>query len=124
MPPTTVKAILAKLLSHGFKPEAGTLSVLVKAFIRSGSWSEAFQVANDAKLQFGIQPDQRLYLQLAKALSEAHQREWLLKTCTAWFEDANSRGEKVPGIMIRKMRWYCHTNQADKAYSRIVAMAA
>jgi len=124
MPPTTVKAILAKLLSHGFKPEAGTLSVLIKAFIRSGSWSEAFQVVKDAKLQFDIQPDQRLYLQLAKALSEAHQREWLLKTCTACFEDANSRGEKVPGIMIRKMRWYCHTNQADKAYSRIVALAA
>jgi len=122
VPPARVKETLARLLSLGFKPVPGTLSILVKAFVRSCSWSEALQLVKDAKLQFDIQPEQRLYMQLAKAFREASQSEWLLKTCTAFFEDAKSRGENVPGTMLRKMRWYCQTSGVGEAYSRIVAV--
>jgi len=122
MPPARVEAILARFLSLGFKPEVGTLSVLVKAFVKSGSWSEALELIKDAKLQFDIQPDQNLYLQLAKAFSEAGQREWLLKACTLYFDDVKSRGVHVSGKVLRKMQWYCKKNKAENAYNRIVAM--
>jgi len=120
VPPARVKETLDRLLSLGFKPEAGTLSVLIKAFVLSCSWSEALQLIKDAKLQFDIQPHQRQYIQLAKACWEARQRECLLKTCTAYFEDSKSRGENVPGTVIRKMRFYCKTSGVGEAYNKIV----
>jgi len=120
--PARVKETLARLLSLGFKPEAGTISILVKAFTLSRSWSEALQLIKDAKLQFHIQPEQRLYLQLAKACCEAREGEWLLKTCTAYLEDAKSRGENVSSTKLKKMRWYCLTAGVGAVYGRIVAV--
>jgi len=112
--PLFVDDLLSKLVSLGFKPCTGSISILLKVFVESSSWSKAFELLQSAGTRFGIAPEQRIYKQLALACHKAGETHWVHRTYKVMEEDLALRGERIDGSMHRLMRSYCKYNRSVK----------
>jgi len=112
--PLFVYDLLSKLVSLGFKPCTGSISILLKVFVKSSSWSKAVELLQSAGTRFGIAPEQRIYKQLALACHKAGETHWVHRTYKLMEEDLALRGERIDGSMHRLMRSYCKHNRSVK----------
>lgn len=68
--PMTAKEVFAvfdELISHGLKPSAATLSILLKSLVRGEEWQAALQLLREVPARFKMETESRLYAQLAQA---------------------------------------------------------
>jgi len=110
--PLFVDDLLSKLMSLGFKPCTGSISILLKVFAKSCSWSKAFELLQSAANRFGIAPEQRIYKQLALACHKADEPHWVHQIYTAMKEDFALGGVMIDVSTHRLMRSYCKQNRS------------
>jgi len=105
--PSFMDDLLSKMMSHyGFKPRTGSLSIMLKVYAKSCSWSQAFQLLQSAASRFGIAPEQRLYMQLALACHKAGETRWIRKIFKMMKEDFALRGERIDEATYRQMMFH------------------
>jgi len=102
--PLFVYDLLSKLMSLGFKPCTDSISILLKAFAKSCSWSKALEVLQNAERRFGIAPEQRLYKQLAIACLTAGETRWVYKIYNAMKDEFALRGETIDASIRKLMK--------------------
>jgi len=112
--PSFVDDLLSKLMSLGFKPCTGSLSIMLKVYIKSCSWSKAFELIKSAASRFGIAPEPRIYLQLARACHKAGETHWVRLLYKTMKEDFGLRGESIDDSTRRSMTLYCKHHRAAK----------
>jgi len=112
--PSFVDDLLSKLMSLGFKPCTGSLSIMLKVYIKSCSWSKAFELIKSAASRFGIAPEPRIYLQLARACHKAGETHWVRLLYKTMKEDFGLRGESIDDSTRRSMTLCCKHHRAAK----------
>jgi pentatricopeptide repeat protein len=86
--------LMDKLLSDGLKPTTTTLSIMLKALARCGSWDEALELLESAPARFNARVETRLYVQLAQAAIKANCRGHALKIHDAMVLTQGRRGQE------------------------------
>merc|ERR1719478_1235730 len=71
--------IFETLIGHGMRPTTTTLSILIKALMNTDAWSRSLQVLKDAPQSFKLEPEGRLYAQLAQACAKARKPKAVLE---------------------------------------------
>jgi len=112
--PLFVDHLVSKLMSLGFTPCTSSISILLKVFVKSCSWSKAFELLQSAANRFGIAPEQRLYEQLALACHKAGKTHWAQQVYNAMNKDLSLRGERIHVSTHRFMRSYCQPSCSAK----------
>lgn len=80
MPPAKVHQVLNRLMVYGLQPSTVTLSILVKAFVKSQAFVEALDLLVEAPNHLGVDlPEARLFTQLAQACARAGRGSTALK---------------------------------------------
>merc|ERR1719326_305046 len=93
------------LIGLGLKPTTTTLSILLKALAHTQSWPASLQVLKDAPKNFRLQPEMRLYAQLARACVKARSFDVVPQVFNAMVDAAACRREKVdPAVAGRVLR--------------------
>lgn len=89
-------AVLKCLMRHGLSPTTVTLSILVKALVKSEAWDEALQLLERAQIQFEIAAvEARLFVQLAQAYARAGQSRRVLSAYAAMVKVAAQNRRRV-----------------------------
>jgi len=112
--PSLVDDLLSKMMSHGFKPCTGSLSIILKAYAKSCSWSKAFELLQSAASKLGVAPEQRIYLQLARACHKQGETHWIHQIYRAMKEDFVLRGERIDEATHQSMMSYCKQHRGVK----------
>jgi len=112
--PSMVDDLLSKMMSHGFKPCTGSLSIMLKVYAKSCSWSQAVELLQNAASRFGIAPEQRIYVQLARACHKQGETRWIHQICKTMTEDFALRGERIDEATNQSMMSYCKQHHGAK----------
>jgi len=104
------------LITHGLKPSTMTLSIILKALLLRDAWEEALATLEKTVLQLGIEPETRLYVQIAQACLKAHQGAVALQAYKAMLRRASHAGETLdPNISTRLLRQCAINGDHDTA---------
>jgi len=95
------------LIGHGMKPTTTTLSILLKGLAHTEAWSESLQVLKDAPKQFGLEPEMRLFAQLAQTCVKARHIRTVLPVFDAMLETARCRGERLDSAIAGRFLRSC-----------------
>jgi len=60
-----------KLIASGMRPTTTTLSILLKGLSHTSAWQQSLQVLRDAPKKYGLQPEVRLFAQVAQSCVKA-----------------------------------------------------
>jgi len=112
--PSLVDDLLSKMMSHGFKPSRGSLSIMLKIYAKSSSWSKAFDLLQSAASRFGIAPEQRIYVQLARACHNRGETHWVRQIYETMKEDFALCGERIDEATHQSMMSYCKQHRGVK----------
>jgi len=93
------------LIGLGMRPTTTTLSILLKALAHTQAWTTSLQVINSAHQTFHIEPETRLYVQLAQACVKNRATAEVIEIFDAMLAAARRRSEQVdPAILSRLLR--------------------
>jgi len=113
--PSLVDDLLSKMMSHGFKPCTGSLSIMLKVYAKSCSWSKAFGLLQSAVSRFGIAPEQRIYVQLARACHNRGETHWVRQIYETMKEDFALCGERIDEATHQSMMSCCKQHRGMKS---------
>jgi len=116
-----VDDLLPKLISLGVKPCTGSLSIMLKVYVKSCSWSKACDLLQSAARRFGIAPEQRIYMQVALACHRAGETHWIRQIYKTMKQDFALRSETIDEAIHRSMHAYCKHRGASVQRSCSVA---
>jgi len=119
--PSLVDDLLPKLISLGVKPCTGSISIMLKVYVKSCSWSKAFDLLQSAARRFGIAPEQRIYMQVALACHRAGETHWIRQIYKTMKQDFALRSETIDEAIHRSMHAYCKHRGASVQRSCSVA---
>jgi len=107
MKATQVMSTFETLIGHGMKPTSTTLSILLKGLAHTEAWSESLQVLKDAPKQFGLEPETRLFAQLAQTCVKARRMRAVLQVFDVMLETAHCRGERLDAAIAGRFIRSC-----------------
>jgi pentatricopeptide repeat protein len=103
--PAHVLRTFHALVDFGLKPTSTTLSILLKGLAHTEAWSVSLQLLKDAPKMFCLEPELRLYAQLAQSCAKSRTASFALEVFHAMLEAASRRDEKVdPAVVGRFLR--------------------
>jgi len=103
-----VMRIFETLLKLGLKPTTTTLSILLKGLAHSEAWSTSLQVLKDAPRSFRVEPEMRLYAQLAQTCVKSRTgNRLILEVFDAMLETASRRRERVDPVVVGRFLRSC-----------------
>merc|ERR1719476_448348 len=94
-PQSQTMLTLKQLTDLGLKPNAPTLSIVVKALSKQQSWETALQFIDSVPADFRIWPEARLYAQLCQACIKGGQGPIGLKCYLSFLRAACAHGIPV-----------------------------
>merc|ERR1719253_216876 len=89
------------------KPTSTTLSILLKGLAHTEAVSESLRVLKDAPKQFGLEPETRLFAQLAQTCVKARKMEALLQVFDVMLETTRCRGERLDAAIAGRFIRSC-----------------
>merc|ERR1719162_1840674 len=93
------------LIGLGMRPTTTTLSILLKALAHTQAWTTSLQVINNAPRTFHIEPETRLYVQLAQTCIKDRATAEVVEIFDAMLTAVRRRSERVdPTIVSRLLR--------------------
>lgn len=114
MDPNEVFHVFDWLVKHGLKTSTTTLSILVKALAKSEAWGAALNLLKKAPQRLQIQPEPRLYAQLAQAAAKAGNGTQAVQAYKSLVEAAASQGTAVDEATNMRLVRLC-TNCGETA---------
>lgn len=93
--PEQVNHVFTWLVKRGLKPSTATISVLIKAFSLSGSWTHALEILEAAPDRYNVWPEPRVYGQLAQSCAREGCKAEVLAAYSAMVKAAGKQGTVV-----------------------------
>lgn len=107
MEPAQVMHILSWLVNKGLQPSTATISVLIKAFALSKSWSYALDILEAAPVRYGIWPEARVYGQLAQYCAKENSGNDAVASYIAMVKACGKEGIAVKSSISARLKRTC-----------------
>lgn len=107
MDPAQVLHVFSWLVNKGLQPSTATLSVLVKAFSLSKSWSHALDVLEAAPARYRVWPEARVYGQLAQSCAKENCGNDAIAAYIAMVRAAGKQGITVNSSHNSRLQRLC-----------------
>lgn len=122
MEPASVHSILDRMLGLGMMPSAGTLSLLLKAFIKSESWSAALKLLKESQTILGVHAEVRAYIQLIQACSRASEGDWAVEVYQSMVSAFRKLKHTVDELTHKRIHQLCSRCGKAQAAAKIYNM--
>jgi len=123
MDPGMVHSILKRMLKLGMETSVGTLSTLIKAFVKTQSWSAALEIVEESEAILGVQAEVRSYTQLVQACASSLEGRWALEVYESMVNTFHRQGRFIDEGTHKRMRQYCSRCGEGQAATRIYTEA-
>jgi len=107
------------LVGLGMRPTTTTLSILLKALAHTQAWAISLQVINDAPQTFHIEPETRLFVQLAQACVKARATAEVMQIFDAMLTAVRRRSERVDPAMVSRLLRSCVLSGDHKVAAKL-----
>jgi pentatricopeptide repeat protein len=107
MEPAKVTHVFQWLRRHGLQITTATLSILVKAFVRSQAWEVALDLLDEAPSRLDFWPQARLYGQLAQACAKSGPGAVVVRCYVSMVKSAAKQGTGVDEAMNSRLHRLC-----------------
>merc|ERR1719188_2440452 len=95
------------LIEEGLQPTTVTLSILLKALVKSEAWDAAREMMENAYTTWRVWPEGRLYAQLARALALAGKNHKALETYILMAHAASISGNQISSANNSRLLQIC-----------------
>jgi len=111
------------LIGLGMRPSTTTLSILLKALVHTQAWTTSLQVINDAPQTFHIEPEVRLYVQLAQACVKDRATAEVVEIFDAMLTAVRRRSERVDPTIVSRLLRCCILSGDHKVAAKLCGAA-
>lgn len=119
MEPAQVMHVFSWLLKKGLHPSTATISVLIKAFSLSQSWSHALDILDSAPTRFGIWPEARVYGQLAQSCASQGCGKEALAAYASMVKAAGAQKIALKPVHYARLQRLCEQSSQGARAGRI-----
>jgi len=99
----------------GLKPSTITLSILLKALAKTSAWHASLKLLEVMPERYGVQPEIRLYFQLAQDCIKADDKTMALEIHDAMVKQMRSCGQEVDESIRRRLLRQCNVVSGSTA---------
>merc|ERR1719263_336343 len=118
-----VERLFETLVGLGMKPTTATLSVMLKAWVRTGAWDAGMRLLESTEQRFGLKPEMRLFTQLVEACIKARSGWVALQIVKVMLNEVKRRGEKLQPALTTRLFRTCALNADFETAAKLHELA-
>jgi len=112
------------LMGFGMRPSTTTLSIVLKGLAQTQAWTVSLQLLKDAPQTLRVEPETRLFVQLAQACLKSRAAAEVVDIFDAMLEAVRRRHEQVDPALISRVLRSCTQSGENRLAAQLQEAAA
>jgi len=111
------------LIGLGMRPSTTTLSIMLKGLAQTQAWTESLRLLRDAPQTLRLEPETRLFVQLAQACVKVHATTEVVDIVEVMLEAVLRRRERIDPALVSRLLRSCTQNGEARLAAKLQEMA-